>query len=80
MDWTMTFDGKGKLLAATHTPRPKSSGKVVTVTPKEVEGKVVPQPSADPKKKTVSPDTALKPGKVILIKPTEVQGKPVPQQ
>jgi len=80
MDWTMTFDGKGKLLAATHTPRPRSSDKVVSVTPTEVEGKVVPQPSADPKVKTVSPNTPLKPGKVILIKPTEVQGKPVPQQ
>ncbi|MGD0830700.1 MAG: hypothetical protein ABR907_07145 [Terracidiphilus sp.] len=79
MDWTMTFDGKGKLLAATHSARPKSSGKVVVVNPKDVEGKTVAEPSADPRGTTVRPESSLKQGKVILIKPTEVQGKPVPQ-
>jgi len=54
MQWTMTFNGKGKLLHASHTAAPKSGGKVVEQTPAEVQGK--PVQAADPS------------GKAILIK------------
>ncbi|HEY1208994.1 MAG TPA: hypothetical protein VGE85_06485 [Terracidiphilus sp.] len=54
MQWTMTFNGKGKLLHASHTAAPKSGGKVVERTPAEVQGK--PVQAADPS------------GKAILIK------------
>jgi hypothetical protein len=51
MQWTMTFNGKGKLLHATHTAAPKSGGKVVQKTPTEVEGKHV--QSVDPSSKVI---------------------------
>jgi hypothetical protein len=54
MQWTMTFNGKGRLLRATHSAAPKSGGKVVERTPAEVQGKTV--QAADPS------------GKAILIK------------
>jgi hypothetical protein len=54
MEWTMTFNGKGKLLRATHSAAPKSEDNVVERTPDEVKGKPV-HPS-DPT------------GKAILIK------------
>jgi hypothetical protein len=54
MEWTMTFNGKGKLLKATHTAAPKPEGKVVERNPSEVQGK--PVQAADPT------------GKAILIK------------
>ena len=54
MVWTMTFNGKGKLLKATHSAAPKSGGKVVERTPVEVQGK--PVQATDPS------------GKAILIK------------
>jgi hypothetical protein len=41
MQWTMTFNGKGKLLRATHSAAPKSGGKVVERTPVDVQGKPV---------------------------------------
>ena len=43
MQWTMTFDGKGKLLKTTHAATPKSREKVVQKTPVEVQGKLVQQ-------------------------------------
>jgi len=43
MQWTMTFDGKGKLLKATHAATSKSREKVVQKTPVEVQGKPVQQ-------------------------------------
>jgi predicted enzyme related to lactoylglutathione lyase len=54
MEWSMTFNGKGKLLRATHSAAPKSGGKVVERKPVEVQGK--PVQASDPS------------GKVILIK------------
>jgi hypothetical protein len=54
MEWSMTFNGKGKLLKATHSAAPKSGGKVVQQTPVEVQGK--PVQATDPS------------GKAILIK------------
>ncbi len=46
MEWTMTFNGKGKLLKATHSPAPKARERAVVLTPVEVQGK--PVQSADP--------------------------------
>jgi hypothetical protein len=43
MQWTMTFDGKGKLLKAMHAAAPKSREKVVQRTSVEVQGKPVQQ-------------------------------------
>jgi hypothetical protein len=41
MEWTMTFDSKGKLLKATHSAVSKSREKVVALTPAEVQGRPV---------------------------------------
>jgi len=41
MEWTMTFDSKGKLLKATHSAAPKSKEKVVALSPAEVQGRPV---------------------------------------
>jgi hypothetical protein len=41
MEWTMTFNGKGKLQRATHSAAPKSQEKVVALTPAEVRGRPV---------------------------------------
>jgi hypothetical protein len=41
MEWTMTFNGSGKLLKATHSVAPQSHAKVVVRTPFEVQGKSV---------------------------------------
>jgi hypothetical protein len=54
MEWTMTFNGKGKLLHATHSAASKSGGKVIERKPSEVQGK--PVQATDPT------------GKAILIK------------
>jgi hypothetical protein len=43
MQWTMTFDGKGKLLKATHTAAPKSRENAVQRTQVEVQGQIVQQ-------------------------------------
>jgi hypothetical protein len=51
MQWTMTFNGRGKLLRASHSAAPKSGGKVVQLTPTEVKGK--PVQSVDPTSKAV---------------------------
>jgi hypothetical protein len=41
MEWTMTFNGQGKLLKATHFAAPKSRKKAVMLTPAEAQGKPV---------------------------------------
>jgi hypothetical protein len=51
MVWTMTFNGRGKLLKATHSVAPKSGGKVVQKTPVEVQGK--PVQATDPTNKAI---------------------------
>jgi hypothetical protein len=43
IQWTMTFNGNGKLLKATHSAAPKSREKAVERTPVEVQGKLVKQ-------------------------------------
>ena len=43
MQWTMTFDNKGKLLKATHAAEPRSREHVIQRTPVEVQGKLVQQ-------------------------------------
>jgi hypothetical protein len=49
MNWTMTFNGKGKLLKATHTAAPKMRELAVERTPTEAQGKPVPATSAEGK-------------------------------
>jgi hypothetical protein len=51
MNWTMTFDGKGKLLKAAHSAVPRSGEKAAELKPVEVQGKPV-QP-ADPTTKAI---------------------------
>jgi hypothetical protein len=51
MEWTMTFNGKGRLLKATHSSAPKSGGRVAERTSAEVQGKLV--QSTDPDAKAV---------------------------
>ncbi len=41
MLWTMTFDGKGRLLKATHSPVPRSKEKAVERKPVDIMGKTV---------------------------------------
>jgi hypothetical protein len=41
MDWTMTFNGKGKLLKATHSRAPQSREKAEVKKPSEVQGQPV---------------------------------------
>jgi hypothetical protein len=54
MEWTMTFNGSGKLLKATHSAARASKARVVVRTPSEVQGKPVQAVDAE--------------GKAILIK------------
>jgi hypothetical protein len=54
MQWTMTFNGKGKLLKATHSALPRAAEKAVQLRAAEVQGK--PVQATDPA------------GKAILIK------------
>ncbi len=49
MNWTMTFNGKGKLLKASHTAAPKVREKVIVRTPTEAQGKPVQPASAEGK-------------------------------
>jgi len=49
MRWTMTFNGKGKLLKASHTAAPKSKEKAVERTPSEAQGKPVQATSVEGK-------------------------------
>jgi hypothetical protein len=51
MLWTMTFNGKGKLLKATHSTAPKPRVRVVERTPVEVKGK--PVQTVDPGAKAI---------------------------
>jgi len=51
MEWTMTFNGKGKLLKATHSRALQLRAKVAERTPAEVQGKLV--QSTDPDAKAV---------------------------
>jgi hypothetical protein len=51
MEWTMTFNGKGKLLKATHSAAPKSGGKVIERKPSEAHGQLV--QATDPASKAI---------------------------
>jgi len=78
MEWTMTFDGQGKLAEVTQSPAPRLSAKVVVLTPAEVKGVTIPVSPADAKaRQAITPQS---PGKVIRQAPVELQGKPVPQR
>jgi hypothetical protein len=54
MEWTMTFNGSGKLLKATHTAAQRSKARILVRTPSEAQGKPVQAADAE--------------GKAILIK------------
>jgi hypothetical protein len=51
MEWTMTFNGKGKLLKATHSSALRSRETAVERTPAEVQGK--PVKTTDPEAKAI---------------------------
>jgi len=51
MRWTMTFNGKGRLVKATHSAEPRSGEKAIARTPAEVQGK--PVQAADPAAKAI---------------------------
>ncbi len=51
MLWTMTFNGKGKLLKATHSATPRRREKTVERTPREAQGK--PVQASDPESKAI---------------------------
>jgi hypothetical protein len=51
MQWTMTFNGKGKLLKATHSTAPRSRERVVERKPAEAKGK--PVKATDPTAKAI---------------------------
>jgi hypothetical protein len=51
MEWSMTFNGKGKLLKATHSAAPQSREKAVQKTPVEAQGK--PVHASDPEAKAI---------------------------
>jgi formamidopyrimidine-DNA glycosylase len=51
MEWTMTFNGKGRLLKATHARAPQLRAKAVQKIPVEVQGK--PVQAADPDAKAI---------------------------
>ena len=77
MIWTMTFDGKGKLVEATQEAAAQSTARTVVLTPEEVQVKTVPETPMDPAAtQVVAPKSN---GKVIQAVPVEVQGTPVPQ-
>ncbi len=51
MQWTMTFNGKGKLIKASHSTTPRSKERVAERRPAEVQGK--PVQAADPTAKAI---------------------------
>jgi hypothetical protein len=51
MQWTVTFNGKGKLLKATHSTAPRSRERVVERKPAEAKGK--PVKATDPTAKAI---------------------------
>jgi hypothetical protein len=51
MQWTMTFNGKGRLVKATHSGAPRLRERVVERTPVEIQGK--PVNAADPTSKAI---------------------------
>jgi len=60
MEWTMTFNGKGKLLKATHSPASQSTEKPVPpAATGEPQGKPVPAIDLSQKFKPVPPDSGI---------------------
>jgi hypothetical protein len=85
MEWTLTFDGKGRLLQATHSKaeiaREKSKAgtqveATTTVAGKQVEAAAKPAQADAKAAHSAAPQLEVKP---IHRTPVEVQGKPVPQ-
>lgn len=79
-EWSMTFDGKGKLLKATHTPADLIREKATKQTVVEANGKPLPQLIVDAKGKPVAPvdpHPASKPvPQAVLPKGMPVQSLP----
>jgi len=77
MIWTMTFDGKGKLVGASQESAAQSTAKTVVLTPAEVQVKTLPETPTDARAtKVVVPKSN---GKPVPPDPAEVQGTPIPQ-
>ena len=76
-EWTMTFDGKGKLMEVRQSFVPKLDAKVVDLTPAEAQGKTITVIPTDPKTTQVVAPQAQE--IVVTQAPAEPQGKPVPQ-
>jgi hypothetical protein len=87
MEWTMTFDGKGKLLKAAHAPADMVREKATKQTVVEAKGKRLPQIIVDAQGKPIAPvdaNPATKPipqasiekGRPVPQGATELQGKP----
>jgi len=77
MEWAMTFDGKGKLLKATHTPADLVREKATKQTIVQAKGKPLPQVIVDAKGKpiaSIDPNPASKP----VPQPAIDKGTPVP--
>ncbi len=79
MIWTMTFDGKGKLVEVSQTQMPaaQSSAKMAVLTPAEVQGKAVPEAPANPT--AAQSPAAQSSAKAAVLTPAEVGGKVVPE-
>jgi hypothetical protein len=59
MEWTMAFDGKGRLLKASHSPAPLLTGATVPqATPAGQEGKSTPIKDSNPVTRPIPPDTS----------------------
>jgi hypothetical protein len=80
MEWSMTFDGKGKLLKATRTPADMIREKATKQTIVQAKGKPLPQVIVDAKGKPmapIDPNPASKPvPQATLPKGTPVQPQP----
>jgi len=73
MQWSMTFDGRGKLLKASHAPASGYREKAVPPLPAEMKGKPVPQAGADLQGRLVPPAS---PVKVTRVPPDSNASKP----
>jgi hypothetical protein len=77
MEWTMTFDGAGKLLKATHAAAPELREQAVGRKLADADGRLVPQTSPEPAAKVANP--AKWKEKAVSQMPASVEGKPVAQ-
>jgi hypothetical protein len=66
MDWSMSFDGKGRLLKAEHTPAPRTAPKTIAANKDDGSGSVVPR------------NSPASEGKPIPQGNVDLSGKPIP--